>query len=172
MGGQAELSSLPISFSSPTSSAMASLLVRRAAMQLRRPLLASSIRQYSEPTFEDNVKTHEGKVVVPDAGFPDELGHSVGKKRFELLSEKAGHPDPFENMIWATEEGTRENPTRIPSNTWNRVIAHLCQPDALSYAHLHLHKGEKKRCSCGHWFTLVDDAEQRNHGLVETAHHH
>jgi len=137
-------------------SGMSSLRCLTAATR-RAAVLVTPRAAYSHEHPENMVPPHEGKVVSPHVSMPDPLGHSVGKNRFEQLSKLAGHPDPFEQQIWQAGEGSKQNPTLIPSNNWQRVIGHICEPDALVVAYINLHKGEKKRCDCGHWFALVDD---------------
>merc|ERR1712012_363487 len=130
-------------------------LTRIALVSARRALVSVPRLNYSQYP-EAMIEPHKGKVEA-DVGFPDSLGHTVGKARFEKLSELAGHPDPFEQQLWQQGEGSRQNPTLIPSNNYVRMIGHICEPDALVVSYLYLHKGEKKRCDCGHWFALVDD---------------
>merc|ERR1711976_974567 len=126
---------------------MASLLVRSVLGVSRRSALLTCTRAMSDMPHIDPQK---GKVESDKASMPDTLGHSVGPERFELLARVAGNEDPFEFNVKKRAAGTKDEPTLIPSMFDKRLVGCICEEDAVTINWMFLHKGEQKRCGCGH----------------------
>lgn len=105
-------------------------------------------------------EVHEGKVVDPNMGIPDVLGHAVGLERYELLKELEGDQDPFMTSA-RTEEtrGTKEKPTLVPSNLKSRTIGCECTPGMKNVRYLYVYRGNPQRCYCGNWYALCTPEE-------------
>jgi len=105
-------------------------------------------------------EVHEGKVVDPNLGIPDVLGHAVGLERYELLRELEGDEDPFMTSAREVEtRGTRENPTLVPSNMLFRMIACRCTHDQKNLRYMLVYRGNPQRCYCGNWYALCTPEE-------------
>ncbi|XP_064605479.1 cytochrome c oxidase subunit 5B, mitochondrial-like [Liolophura sinensis] len=133
---------------------MASLIVRQGARLVRRNVLLTSVRASS--ASHAVVDPLKGKVPTDQKSMPDNLGHSVGAERFELLSQLAGNEDPFEMNVKKRAKGTFDEPTLVPSINTKRLVGCICEEDAISINWMYLHKGEPKRCECGYWFKLAE----------------
>jgi len=88
--------------------------------------------------------------------FPDALEHATGIEKREMLARAAGNTDPFGLQGFERGVGSKEQPNLIPSMLDSRMIGCVCEEDSTSISYMWLHKGENKRCECGHWFKLVD----------------
>lgn len=64
--------------------------------------------------------------------------------------------DPFEMKVNKRTGGTLDSPVAVPSMYEKRLVGCICEEDAISINWMYLHKGEQKRCQCGHWFKLVE----------------
>lgn len=93
-----------------------------------------------------------GKVV-----FGDPIEQATGVQKRELLGKIAGN-DPFDLRVIKRGAGTRGQPNEIPSANDARLVGCICEEGCASINWMWLHKGEPKRCECGHWFSLVHKA--------------
>jgi len=109
------------------------------ASALRAGLLQSSVRGMS-------VKKE----------FPDDIDHATGLEKRELDAIAAGNKDPFDLEAYKRGPGTKASPNLIPSVLEKRMIGCICEEDSTCINYMWLHKGEPKRCECGHWFKLID----------------
>merc|ERR1712055_170974 len=134
---------------------MASLLSRAAASVVRRSTYFTA-RSMSDTYPPRVVEPHEGKVGSDKLEMPDELGHSVGAQRYELLAKMSGQEDPFEMTVRPRAKGTREEPNLIPSLFDQRLVGCICEEDAVVINWMYLNRGEAKRCDCGYYFQMVD----------------
>ncbi|KAJ9593206.1 hypothetical protein L9F63_015251 [Diploptera punctata] len=74
-----------------------------------------------------------------------------------VLEEYKSDKDPYGLSI-KRGPGTRDQPTLIPSAFSARMIGCICPDECSNINFMWLHKGEPKRCGCGHWFKLVEKA--------------
>ncbi|XP_023015501.1 cytochrome c oxidase subunit 5B, mitochondrial [Leptinotarsa decemlineata] len=88
----------------------------------------------------------------------DPLEHATGLEKRELLAKVAGNEDPFDVKVLKRGAGTKAQPNEIPSAFEARLVGCICEEDATCITWMWLHKGEPKRCECGHWFNLVHKA--------------
>jgi len=73
-----------------------------------------------------------------------------------MILEQKGVTDPyFENTV-KRGVGTKEIPNLILSFEEKRLIGCICEEDATCINWMWVHKGDPKRCECGHWFKCVD----------------
>lgn len=89
--------------------------------------------------------------------LPTDSEHAVGIEKFEMEATSMGIEDPWDFHL-QLGDGTRENPTIIPSMYNKRLIGHLCEEDQTHLVYFYVYKGTNnpKRCTCGHWFKCVD----------------
>ncbi|CAF1021124.1 unnamed protein product [Rotaria sordida] len=96
----------------------------------------------------------------PDDGkvrFPNPWDVILNKRRFEYAMKFKGYDDPFDMMpVKRIENSTAENPNLLPSCNDKRLMACICNEDVYHLKWMHLHRGEPKRCYCGHWFKLTE----------------
>jgi cytochrome c oxidase subunit 5b len=90
-----------------------------------------------------------------DETFPDPLELATGMEKKEMLMRLAGNDDPFTIKSLKFVKNSKDKPIEIPSAFEARIIGCDCDEDASHVKWMWVHEGEKKRCSCGHWFTLV-----------------
>jgi len=88
--------------------------------------------------------------------IPDIMDHATGLEKRELLAIAAGNKDPFGMDALKRGPGTKDQPNLVPSMEDKRMIGCICEEDSTSIIYMWLHKGDPKRCECGHWFKLVD----------------
>lgn len=88
----------------------------------------------------------------------DPLEHATGLEKRELLAKVSGNDNPFDLKVIKRGAGTKTQPNEIPSAFDSRLIGCICEEDATCVHWMWLHKGEAKRCECGHWFNLVHKA--------------
>lgn len=88
----------------------------------------------------------------------DPLEHATGLEKRELLAKVAGKEDPFEMRAIKKGPGTKSQPNEIPSAFDARLVGCICEEEATAINWMWLHKGQPKRCECGHWFNLVHKA--------------
>ncbi|GIX85715.1 cytochrome c oxidase subunit 5B, mitochondrial [Caerostris darwini] len=88
--------------------------------------------------------------------LPHYIEHSTGLERKELLARAAGNDDPFGMNVLKRGAGTKDQPNLIPSFEEKRIIGCICEEDSTYINWMWVHKEEPKRCSCGHWFKLVE----------------
>ncbi|KAF7273211.1 cytochrome c oxidase subunit 5B, mitochondrial-like [Rhynchophorus ferrugineus] len=119
---------------------MASLCGRIVASTARKHILTSSYRFSSKVTFGDPVE------------------HATGLEKRELLAKVAGNENPFDMRVIKRGAGTKAQPNEIPSAFDARLVGCVCEEESTSINWMWLHKGEPKRCECGHWFNLVHKA--------------
>ncbi|GJQ80745.1 hypothetical protein Trydic_g9337 [Trypoxylus dichotomus] len=119
---------------------MASLCGRIAASTARRNVMYSSVRLTSKTTMGDP------------------LEHATGLEKRELLAKVAGTENPFDLKVIKRGAGTKAQPNEIPSAFDARIVGCICEEDATSVNWMWLHKGQPRRCDCGHWFSLVQKA--------------
>ncbi|OQR78621.1 cytochrome c oxidase polypeptide Vb-like [Tropilaelaps mercedesae] len=88
--------------------------------------------------------------------IPDVMDHSTGIEKRELIALASGNKDPFQMEALKRGPGTKDQPNLVPSMTDKRMIGCICDEDSAAIVYMWLHKGDPKRCECGHWFKLVD----------------
>ncbi|XP_019876879.1 cytochrome c oxidase subunit 5B, mitochondrial-like [Aethina tumida] len=120
---------------------MASLCGRIASSAVRKNVLCSSYRFSSK---------------VSSMGDPVE--HATGLEKREILAKVAGNENPFDLKVLKRGVGTKDTPNEIPSAFDARLVGCICEEEATCINWMWLHKGEPKRCECGHWFNLVHKA--------------
>nr|CAH7718647.1 unnamed protein product [Callosobruchus chinensis] len=119
---------------------MASLCGRIAATAARRHVLCSSFRYSSKVTMGDPIE------------------HATGLEKRELLAKVAGNDNPFDLRVIKRGPGSKTQPNEIPSAFDSRLVGCICEEESTCINWMWLHKGEPKRCECGHWFNLVHKA--------------
>ncbi|ERL87591.1 hypothetical protein D910_04982 [Dendroctonus ponderosae] len=119
---------------------MASLCARMVASNARRHIFSSSIRCSSKVTLGDPVE------------------HATGLEKREILAKLAGNDNPFDMRVIKRGVGSKAQPTPIPSAFDSRLVGCVCEEEATTINWMWLHKGEPRRCECGHWFNLVHKA--------------
>lgn len=92
------------------------------------------------------------------ATMGDPLEHATGLEKRELLAKVAGNENPFDMKVIKRGAGTKAQPNEIPSAFDARIVGCICEEDATSVNWMWLHKGQPRRCDCGHWFSLVHKA--------------
>nr|ABR23413.1 cytochrome c oxidase polyprotein Vb [Ornithodoros parkeri] len=118
---------------------MASLVGRSLVKNARRALIINARRYKSE----------EKRIF-------DAREYACGKEKLELDAIAAGNEDPFDMRVFKRGPGTKDNPNLIPSYLEKRMIGCICEEDATVINWMWLHRGDPRRCECGHWFKLVD----------------
>lgn len=88
----------------------------------------------------------------------DPIEHATGLEKREMLAKMSGNENPFDIKVIKRGCGTKETPNEIPSAFDARLIGCICEEESTSISWMWLHKGEPKRCECGHWFCLVHKA--------------
>jgi len=88
--------------------------------------------------------------------FPEDIDHATGLEKRELMAMAAGNKDPFDMEAYKRGAGSKASPNLIPSVLEKRMIGCICEEDSTCINYMWLHKGEPKRCECGHWFKLID----------------
>jgi len=88
--------------------------------------------------------------------FPKDIDHATGLEKRELDAIAAGNLDPFGMLPLKRGPGTKAEPNLVPSMLEKRMIGCVCEEDSTCINYMWLHKGESKRCECGHWFKLID----------------
>lgn len=86
----------------------------------------------------------------------DAMEYACGREKQELLARAAGNDDPFDMKVFKRGPGTKDSPNLIPSHLEKRMIGCICEEDATVINWMWLHRGDPKRCECGHWFKIVD----------------
>ncbi|CAF0826888.1 unnamed protein product [Rotaria sp. Silwood1] len=96
----------------------------------------------------------------PDDGkvrFPNPWDVILNKRRFEYAMKFKGYDDPFDMMpVKRIANSSADNPNLLPSCNDKRLMACICNEDVYHLKWMHLHRGEPKRCYCGHWFKLTE----------------
>jgi len=139
-------------------------LWRSSSLLLRRTLATPAIRTFTVSSVKCGggapqlpFDHHAGKVPSDDCTMPEDVAHSVGVERWERLQREAGNDDPFGLKPIKRGKGTFEEPTCIPSHLRARLVGCCCgDEETMAVIWINLHKGEPKRCHCGHWYKLVD----------------
>ncbi|CAG9859858.1 unnamed protein product [Phyllotreta striolata] len=85
----------------------------------------------------------------------DPIEHATGLEKRELLAKIAGNDNPFDIKVIKRCAGTKDTPNEIPSAFDSRLVGCVCEEDSTHITWMWLHKGEARRCECGHWFNLV-----------------
>jgi cytochrome c oxidase subunit 5b len=68
-----------------------------------------------------------------------------------------GYNDPYDQeALIVKKDSTRENPNVVTSLLEHRIIGCICSEEVHHVNYMWIHKGETKRCGCGHWFTCKD----------------
>ncbi|XP_065169121.1 cytochrome c oxidase subunit 5B, mitochondrial-like [Atheta coriaria] len=116
---------------------MASLYAKVALSTARRNVLTASRCFATRTTMGDPVE------------------HATGLEKRELLAKLAGNDNPFDLKVVKRGPGTKAQPNEIPSAFDARLVGCVCEEDATSVTWMWLHKGQPRRCECGHWFSLV-----------------
>ncbi|KAJ8982138.1 hypothetical protein NQ317_002865 [Molorchus minor] len=111
----------------------------------------------------DYFKTIPGLLKIAEFGIieltmGDPLEHATGLEKRELLAKMGGNDNPFDQKVFKRGAGTRACPNEIPSAFDSRLVGCICDEEASSIMWMWLHKGEPRRCECGHWFSLVHKA--------------
>ncbi|GAB6029028.1 Cytochrome c oxidase subunit 5B [Chamberlinius hualienensis] len=88
--------------------------------------------------------------------MPDPIEHATGLEKRELMAKAAGNDNPFDMRVYKRAPGTKDVPQLIPSAFESRLIGCVCEEDATYINWMWLHKGDSKRCECGHYFKLTD----------------
>merc|ERR1711872_945657 len=117
---------------------MASMIIRQAAMQARRGVQLTAVR-------------NAGRMMA------DPLEHATGLERQEREAWAAGNPDPFDMRVYKRVAGDKTTPTLVPSFYAKRLVGCICEEDATAINWMWLERGETKRCECGYWFQLTED---------------
>ncbi|XP_003746148.1 cytochrome c oxidase subunit 5B, mitochondrial [Galendromus occidentalis] len=86
----------------------------------------------------------------------DHFEHATGKEKYELEAIRSGNLDPFDEAPRKRGVGTKDQPNLVPSIKEKRLVGCICEEDAVVINYMWVHKGELRRCMCGHWFKLVD----------------
>ncbi|KAL1501871.1 hypothetical protein ABEB36_007114 [Hypothenemus hampei] len=120
---------------------MASLCRRVLTVATKRHILASSARCSST------------KIVLGT-----NLEPATGIEKQQLLSKVAGGDSPFDIKVFKKGPPSKEKPTLIPSAFDARLVGCICEDESTSITWMWLHEGEAKRCECGHWYKLVNNA--------------
>jgi cytochrome c oxidase subunit 5b len=117
-----------------------------------RSKLASIFGGYVDPADPNEPPIPSEKV-----NFPDVTDHATGEEKLFLLAFENGILDPYCNLPTVRDgRGTRDNPVTVESFFDSRMVACVCEETQNHHKYTNLHKGEPKRCQCGHWLELVD----------------
>ncbi|KAJ8688497.1 hypothetical protein QAD02_024292 [Eretmocerus hayati] len=131
---------------------MASLVCRQVGIQLakrmQRPLHVSA------SVFSDNKKKKE----YDPWQMADPLDHATGLEKAEMIARLQGNDDPFDTKMMKMGPGTKDCPNLVGSYFNSRLIGCICEEDQCHINWMWLHKGQPRRCECGHWFKLVERA--------------
>ncbi|CAH0550840.1 unnamed protein product [Brassicogethes aeneus] len=117
---------------------MASLCGRIISSSVRKNVLCSSLRYTSKGT-----------------SMGDPVEHATGLEKREILAKVGGNENPFDLKVIKRAAGTKVSPNEIPSAFDARLVGCICEEEATCINWMWLHKGEPRRCECGHWFNLV-----------------
>jgi len=90
--------------------------------------------------------------------LPDPLEHATGIEKKQLLAQLQGD-DRYEAKVYHMKAGTKQEPNLVPSHLDARLVGCICEPDQQYVSYMWVRKDEPKRCSCGHWFKLVEAEE-------------
>jgi len=90
-----------------------------------------------------------------DWEMSDPVFHATGIEKKQLLAELAGNKDPFHLDGMKRGPGTKDKPNLIASCYDKRLVGCICDEESVIINYMWLHKGQPKRCGCGHWFKLV-----------------
>ncbi|CAF0942271.1 unnamed protein product [Rotaria sordida] len=136
---------------------------------IRKASASSGNRKTEEPVAvstpgsssdDPNNSPMSQRPLPPDDGkvrFPNPWDVILNKRRFEYAMKFKGYDDPFDMMpVKRIENSTAENPNLLPSCNDKRLMACICNEDVYHLKWMHLHRGEPKRCYCGHWFKLTE----------------
>jgi cytochrome c oxidase subunit 5b len=88
-----------------------------------------------------------------------------------------GYDDPYDmEPLKCRKDSTKENPNVILTLEDKRMLGCICSEDTHHVNFMWIHKGETKRCECGHWFTckereLPDLSEYGFASLKDNSHH-
>lgn len=84
--------------------------------------------------------------------FPDITEAATGEHKLFLLAFENGFLDPYCNLpVQRNGRGTKDNPVPIESFFDERLVACVCEESQNFMRYTYVHKGELKRCNCGHW---------------------
>ncbi|XP_052744206.1 cytochrome c oxidase subunit 5B, mitochondrial isoform X2 [Bicyclus anynana] len=97
-----------------------------------------------------------GQCVQPLTVMPDPLEHATGLERRELMALESGNDDPFNMKVLKKADGTRNNPTLVPSCFDARIVGCICEEHSTVINWLWVHKDHPRRCECGHWYKLIE----------------
>jgi len=100
------------------------------------------------------------RVLPPDDGrvrFPNVWDLALNKRRYEYAMKYKGYDDPWDMMpVKRIPNSSPENANLLPSAHDKRLIGCICNEDVFHIKWMFVHKGEPKRCYCGHWFKIVE----------------
>ncbi|CAF0848745.1 unnamed protein product [Didymodactylos carnosus] len=143
-----------------------SICCTRSAGSSSKDSSHSSSSSHSPPTSAK----HEGgavsypstknRVLPADDGkvrFPNVWDLALNKRRFEYAMKFKGYDDPWGMMpVKRLANSSPENANLVPSAFDKRLIGCVCNEDVYHIKWMYVHKGEPKRCYCGHWFKVVE----------------
>jgi cytochrome c oxidase subunit 5b len=135
---------------------VASTISRRLSGFVRQTRLISSSSLLAGHHEHKAFDSHKGKLASDNSTVPDQLGHSVGPERWELLAKMAGDSDPYQLTVQKRGKGSFEEPSLVPSTFQSRNVGCICHEEQHHINWMTLHRGVPKRCECGYWFKLVD----------------
>ncbi|XP_011499702.1 PREDICTED: cytochrome c oxidase subunit 5B, mitochondrial-like [Ceratosolen solmsi marchali] len=79
-----------------------------------------------------------------------------GKEKYENTNLETGYDDPFDTLPKKFGPGTKECPNLVGSFFESRLVGCICNDEEFDINWMWLHKGEPRRCECGHWFKLIE----------------
>lgn len=95
-----------------------------------------------------------------DAGevrFAHAVDQATGERKLFLLAFENGFIDPYNNLpVERQGRGTKDNPVIIEGFGNERLVACVCENTQNHLKYTWVHRGEPKRCQCGHWMEFKD----------------
>jgi len=88
--------------------------------------------------------------------MPDPIEHATGLEKRELVAQVSGNDNPFDFRVIKRSPATKDAPQLVPSADVSRLMGCVCEEDSTVINWMWLHKGEARRCECGHYFKLTE----------------
>lgn len=105
----------------------------------------------------DPADPKDGPIPAEKVMLPEMTEQATGENKLFLLAFENGILDPYCNLATKRNgRGTKDNPVPIESFSNERMVGCVCEPTQNYLKFTIVHKGEPKRCQCGHWMELVD----------------
>ncbi|XP_048001001.1 cytochrome c oxidase subunit 5B, mitochondrial-like [Cydia strobilella] len=118
--------------------------------------MASLCRQIIRGNALKGVLLNSARRGYADKMMADPLEHATGLEKKELLAIQSGDDDPFNMKVLKKAAGTKANPTLVPSCFDARIVGCICEEHSTAISWLWIHKGQPRRCECGHWYKLIE----------------